>query len=101
MLQFAHLFKINIYVIHTYILTYIHTYIHTLSLSQDSKGRAGAAWEAMLLFKFDAPVWRVSWSVTGNVLAVSSGDHKVTLWKQAVDETWAQISTVEDSPATN
>jgi protein transport protein SEC13 len=55
----------------------------------------------VLLCKFDAPVWRVSWSVTGNVLAVSSGDHKVSLWKQAVDESWVQISTVEDSPAAN
>ena len=53
------------------------------------------AWSAVLLASFDAPVWRVSWSVTGNVLAVSNGDHKVTLWKQAVDENWMQISTVE------
>ncbi len=34
---------------------------------------------------FDAPVWRVSWSVTGNMLAVSSGDGEVTLWKQNID----------------
>ncbi|OCK95698.1 uncharacterized protein K441DRAFT_555970, partial [Cenococcum geophilum 1.58] len=25
---------------------------------------------------------RVSWSLSGNVLAVSSGDNKVTLWKE-------------------
>jgi protein transport protein SEC13 len=30
----------------------------------------------------------VSWSVTGNVLAVSSGDHKVTLWKETLDKKW-------------
>jgi protein transport protein SEC13 len=53
-------------------------------------------WTNSLLATFDAPVWRVSWSVTGNVLAVSTGDHKVTLWKQAVDETWLQISTVDN-----
>ncbi len=45
---------------------------------------------------FDAPVWRVSWSVTGNVLAVSTGDHCVELWKQSVDESWVQISSVEE-----
>jgi protein transport protein SEC13 len=45
---------------------------------------------------FDSPVWRVSWSVTGNVLAVSTGDHSVTLWKQSVDEQWVQITSVED-----
>jgi len=54
-------------------------------------------WEATLMKKdFEAPVWRVSWSVTGNVLAVSTGDHKVTLWKQSVDESFVQISTVEE-----
>ena len=25
------------------------------------------------------------------------GDHKVSLWKQSVDESWIQISSVEDS----
>ena len=45
---------------------------------------------------FDAPVWRVSWSVTGNVLAVSTGDHKVTLWKQSLDGTWMQIYSVDE-----
>lgn len=59
---------------------------------QNEKG----AWEPKLLRTFEAPVWRVSWSITGNVLAVSTGDHKVTLWKQSVDESWIQISTVED-----
>jgi protein transport protein SEC13 len=57
-------------------------------------------WEASKLHLFDAPVWRVSWSITGSVLAVSSGDHKVTLWKQSVDETWVQISTIEENDAT-
>ena len=55
----------------------------------------GDTWTYKLLHSFDAPVWRVSWSVTGNVLAVSTGDHKVSLWKQSVDESWLQISTVE------
>ena len=55
------------------------------------------AWTSILLATFDAPVWRVSWSVTGNVLAVSSADHKVTLWKQAVDESWLQISSVDSA----
>lgn len=53
-------------------------------------------WVPTVMHQFEAPVWRVSWSVTGNVLAVSSGDHKVTLWKHTVDETWTQISSVEE-----
>lgn len=50
-----------------------------------------------LVDRFDAPVWRVSWSITGNVLAVSTGDHKVTLWKQAVDGNWIQIRSLEET----
>ena len=71
-------------------------------------------WEHTLLHEFAAPVWRVSWSITGHVLAVrhgsmltprcctrahfatppfpslqvSSGDHQVTLWKQSLDRAW-------------
>lgn len=34
--------------------------------------------------KFPDTVWRVSWSLSGNILAVSCGDGKVTLWKESV-----------------
>ena len=54
-------------------------------------------WSSMFMKNFDAPVWRVSWSVTGNVLAVSTGDHKVSLWKQAVDESWVEISAFDST----
>lgn len=53
--------------------------------------KAQEGWTFEVLHVFDAPVWRVSWSVTGNVLAVSSGDSNVTLWKQQVDGAWAQV----------
>lgn len=53
-------------------------------------------WQPQVMHQFDAPVWRVSWSVTGNVLAVSTGDHKVSLWKQSYDETWVQISDLAE-----
>jgi protein transport protein SEC13 len=56
-------------------------------------------WKAALLHTFDAPVWRVSWSVTGHLLAVSSGDSDVTLWKAGLDGKWAQVSSVEDTPS--
>lgn len=48
----------------------------------------GGEWSKQSLPTFDAPVWRVSWSVTGNMLACSSGDNKVTLWKEALDGKW-------------
>lgn len=59
----------------------------------------GGPWTASLLHKFDNPVWRVSWSVTGHLLAVSSGDSSVTLWKEGLDGQWSQVGTVDDPAA--
>jgi len=44
--------------------------------------------------KFPDVVWRVSWSLAGNILAVSCGDGKVTLWKENVKGTWECVSDV-------
>jgi len=40
-------------------------------------------------------VWRLSWSVMGNVLAVSDANNLVTVWKESVDGRWDQISAAE------
>lgn len=56
-------------------------------------------WQPTLLNRFDSPVWRLSWSITGNILAVSSGDNDVTLWKQQIDGEWSKVSTVDDVAA--
>ena len=62
-----------------------------------TQSEPGSEWESKLLCeKFAAPVWRVSWSVTGNLLAVSCGDHTVTLWKQSLNGEWAKVSDVTD-----
>lgn len=37
-------------------------------------------------------VWRVSWSVTGALLAVSDANNAVTLWKESVDGLWQQVA---------
>lgn len=57
------------------------------------------AWKATLLHTFDAPVWRVSWSLTGHILAVSSGDSDVALWKKGIDGKWYQMERVQDGAA--
>lgn len=49
-------------------------------------------WERHMLHDFGAPVWRLSWSVSGNILSVSDGHNKVTLWKEAADGQWHQIT---------
>lgn len=46
--------------------------------------------------EMDAVVWRVSWSLSGNVLAVSGGDNKVTLWKENLQGVWEKVTTVTE-----
>lgn len=52
-------------------------------------------WASKVL-NFDATVWRVSWSLSGNVLAVSGGDNKVSLWKENLRGEWECVKTMED-----
>ncbi|KAN0029583.1 hypothetical protein ACTA71_007714 [Dictyostelium dimigraforme] len=61
--------------------------------TQDENG----VWSGKPLPKFDDIVWRVSWSVIGNILAVSCGDNQVSLWKEGVDSEWKLISHVENN----
>ena len=44
-----------------------------------------SSWEPQILHKFNDVVWHVSWSITGNILAVSGGDNKVRHgWRRRV-----------------
>ncbi|KAJ7559493.1 hypothetical protein O6H91_04G087600 [Diphasiastrum complanatum] len=71
------------------------------SASQDgtvviwTQGKEGDQWEGLLLHDFKSPVWRVSWSLTGNILAVADASNSVTLWKEAVDGEWVQVTTIQ------
>lgn len=51
-------------------------------------------WTPKVLNKFDDVVWHVSWSLTGDILAVSGGDNKVSLWRENLDGQWVSISDV-------
>ena len=44
----------------------------------------------------DTVMWKVSWSLSGNVLAASGGDNKVTLWKETLKGEWEKVSSVEE-----
>ncbi|KAK1295501.1 hypothetical protein QJS10_CPA16g01622 [Acorus calamus] len=57
--------------------------------------KEGDQWQGRVITDFKTPVWRVSWSLTGNILAVADGNNNVTLWKEAVDGEWQQVTTVE------
>ena len=49
-----------------------------------------------LLHKFSDVIWHVSWSITGNILAVSGGANKVSLWKETLEGQWVCISDMKD-----
>ncbi|KAF5932045.1 hypothetical protein HYC85_028216 [Camellia sinensis] len=71
------------------------------SASQDGRvivwtvTKEGDQWDGKVLKDFLTPVWRVSWSLTGNILAVADGKNYVTLWKEEVDGEWQQVTKVE------
>ncbi|KAL9131243.1 MAG: hypothetical protein Q9217_000785 [Psora testacea] len=52
-------------------------------------------WKATVL-NFDAVLWRVSWSLSGNVLAVSGGDNRVSLWKEDLMGEWKCEKWIEE-----
>ncbi|XP_045166697.1 protein SEC13 homolog [Mercenaria mercenaria] len=52
-------------------------------------------WSSSVLNKFKDVVWHLSWSITGNILAVSGGDNKVSLWKETLEGQWVCISDVK------
>lgn len=51
-------------------------------------------WEPRVLNEFDDIVWHVSWSVMGNILAVSWGENRVSLWKEDMNGDFREISNV-------
>lgn len=53
------------------------------------------AWHVETL-DFEVVVWRVSWSMAGNVLAVSGGDNRVSLWKEKLKGGWECVKTIEE-----
>ncbi|KAH7685859.1 protein transport protein SEC13 protein [Dioscorea alata] len=57
--------------------------------------KEGDQWEGKVLNNFKTPVWRVSWSLAGNILAVADESNNVTLWKEAGDGEWQQVTTVQ------
>ncbi|ATY65634.1 transport SEC13 [Cordyceps militaris] len=61
----------------------------------DSTAGGPAQWDCKTL-DFEAPVWRVSWSLSGNVLAVSGADNKVSLWKENLRGEWECVKKIED-----
>ena len=60
-----------------------------------TKGKDGDKWEGKLMRDFGSPVWRVSWSLTGNILSIAAGENNITLWKEGSDGQWEEVMKVE------
>lgn len=63
--------------------------------SADADQANASNWTSTEL-KFDAVIWRVSWSLSGNCLAVSGGDNRVSLWRESLGHGWENIKTIEE-----
>eukprot|EP00879_Flechtneria_rotunda_P017426 GHRR01018259.1.p1 GENE.GHRR01018259.1~~GHRR01018259.1.p1 ORF type:complete len:242 (+),score=67.87 GHRR01018259.1:119-844(+) len=66
------------------------------SAGQDGKviawvEQTDGSWQNKVVNDFKVPVWKVSWSVAGNILAVSDGNNVITLWKETLDGVWQQV----------
>ena len=59
-----------------------------------SENKETGTWQPTLVNDFGSgqPVWRVSWSTAGGVLAVSDSRGAVSLWKESVDGQWEEVS---------
>lgn len=56
----------------------------------------GSPWVNSQVLRLGAPCWRLSWSITGTVLAVASSDSRVTLFKESLDGRWEMINNLAD-----
>jgi protein transport protein SEC13 len=71
------------------------------SASQDKTAKIWTStgdgeWKLAKTLDFDTVLWRVSWSLSGNILAVSGGDNKVTLWKENLKGEWECVREVTE-----
>lgn len=75
---------------------------YVVSVSQDksciiwTQEKPNEPWKKTLLKdeKFPDVLWRASWSLSGNILALSGGDNKVSLWKETLEGNWESAGEV-------
>ena len=49
-------------------------------------------WKSCFSYQYNEPIWRLSWSLTGNLLAVSHGVDSVDMWKEMLDGSWKIVN---------
>ena len=65
---------------------------------QANKGQQTLKWTQRQEIRFDAnvPLWKVSWSQVGNMLAISGGDNQVRIMSENTNGEWNQIQVVNE-----
>ena len=54
-------------------------------------------WESIRVIDFKTVVpWSVSWSVTGSILAISTDENKVHLYKESLEGNWEEVKQIND-----
>jgi protein transport protein SEC13 len=61
-----------------------------------SQEMEGQPWKLQARLTLPAPVWRVSWSVTGSILAAACGDNTVQLYKETTDNEWVPVTAFNE-----
>mmetsp|Transcript_20204 Transcript_20204/g.44930 ORF Transcript_20204/g.44930 Transcript_20204/m.44930 type:complete len:231 (+) Transcript_20204:339-1031(+) len=56
----------------------------------------GQAWQLMARLQFDGPVWRISWSSTGAMLACTSPDGAVRVYAESGPRRWVVVHSNEE-----
>jgi len=66
---------------------------------QDMEGKP---WKVAYTLNMAAPVWRLSWSVTGSLLAVACADNTVSLFKESADTgDWVLVNSLNEQGVNN
>jgi protein transport protein SEC13 len=59
--------------------------------------KADGSWsEQKITFKEQVPLWKVSWSQTGNLLAISGGDNQVHVMLEDQNGEWKELQTIKE-----
>lgn len=66
-----------------------------------TKSSDSEKWKPKQALKLRVPVWTVSWSIAGNALAISASDNTTRILKEAPDDTWEVVSSINESGQMN
>ena len=65
--------------------------------SQGDAGKGQLAWGSKMNIEFGGiPLWKVSWSQVGNMLAISGGDNQVRIMSENANGEWQQVQLVNE-----